>query len=64
MTYERLFGLTKDLIEGLICDDPDEALTYFLDTCSMTDEELEMLGVIDAHFTKEEVLQRREELDV
>ena len=42
---DRLRELCQMLIDSMILDEPNEALTYFTETMGMTKEELEKFGV-------------------
>lgn len=42
---DRLRELCQMLIDGMILDEPNEALTYFTETMGMTEKELEEFGI-------------------
>lgn len=45
MRLEELATLFKD---GLMEDDPEEAMRYFTEECQMTDKELEFFGLTES----------------
>ena len=42
---ERIMELCQLLIDGMMLDEPNEALIYFRETMGMTDEELKQFGI-------------------
>lgn len=45
ISYARLSELATLFKDGLICDDEEQAMTYFDETCEMTEEEKEYFGI-------------------
>lgn len=44
-TYDRLDELCRQLVNGMLIDNRQEALIYFEDSCEMTESEMKYLGV-------------------